>query len=137
MEIKIAIICVIAIVVLYAYGNHFRRKKKRLIEASALTCNYEIVKVSNFTIEEMLKWFKSHHDTVESDEYVLSRVTEEALMGSGVNIVMPNVDIDHSLLLMVVDMSHKNIKHARVVTFIEVEKDILDMLENKNLIILE
>lgn len=134
---KLTLIGVAAIIALYLYGNHLRKKKKDMIETSKLKQTYEAVTTNKFTVEEMLRWFKSHADIDDNDEYVLSRVTKEALKKGGIDIVMPNIDIEKSLLMLITDMSHKNIKHARIVTYAEIEKDILDMLGDKNLIILE
>lgn len=137
MKMKLTLIGVAAIIALYLYGNHLRKKKKDMIDSSNLKQTYEAVTTNKFTVEEMLRWFKSHTDIDDNDEYVLSRVTKDALKKGGIEIVMPDIDINKSLLMLITDMSHKNIKHARIVTYVEIEKDILDMLGDKNLIVLE
>lgn len=134
---KITLIGIAAIIALYAYGNHLRKKKKEMINDSRLKQTYEAVEVNKFTVEEMLKWFKSHNDVDENDEYVLSHITDDALKKGGINIIMPDVNVECSLLMLITDSSHKTIKHARIITYEEIEQDILDMLGDKNLIVLE
>ena len=137
MKMKITLIGIAAIIALYLYGNHLLKKKKQMIDSSSIKQTYEAVKTSKLTVEEMLCWYKSHNDVDDNDEYVLSRVTKDTMKQGGIDLVMPNLDIEHSLLLLITDISHKNIKHARIVTFEEVEQDILDMLGDKNMIVLE
>lgn len=137
MTLIVIAIIVAVLVALYQYGNSLRKKKKELVESSGLKQTYEAVETERFTVEEMLKWFKSHNDVDDKDEYVLSRLTQEALKNGGINIVMPNIDVDHSFLMIITDSTHKKIKHARITTYSEVENEILDMLGDKNLIILE
>lgn len=134
---KITIIGIAAIVGLILYGNSLRKKKQQLKETSSKNQLYEVVETQKFTIEEMLKWFKSHEDVNDSDEYILSRITEETLYKGKVNNVLSNADIEHSILLLITDSTHKRIKHARIIKYSEIESDILDMLGDKQLIVLE
>lgn len=134
---KITIIGIAAIVGLILYGNSLRKKKQQLKETSSKNQLYEVVETQKFTIEEMLKWFKSHEDVNDSDEYILSRITEETLYKGKVNNILSNADIEHSILLLITDSTHKRIKHARIIKYSEIESDILDMLGDKQLIVLE
>lgn len=137
MKMKITLVAVAAIIALYVYGNHLRKKKKHMINNSMFKQSYEVVGTKLFTVEDMLKWYRSHDDVDDKDEYVLSRVTSDALKKGGKNLVLPTLDTEHSLVMLITDSSHKKIKHSRIVTYSDIEKDILDMLGNKNLIVLE
>lgn len=134
---KITIIGIAAIVGLILYGNSLRKKKKQLKETSSNNHLYEVVETQKFTIEEMLTWFKSHDDVNDSDEYILSRITEETLYKGEINKVLSIADIEHSIMLLITDSTHKRIKHARIIKYSEIESDILDMLGDKQLIVLE
>ena len=134
---KITIIGIAAIVGLILYGNSLRKKKKQLKETSSNNHLYEVVETQKFTIEEMLTWFKSHDDVNDSDEYILSRITEETLYKGEINKVLSVADIEHSIMLLITDSTHKRIKHARIIKYSEIESDILDMLGDKQLIVLE
>lgn len=134
---KITIIGIAAIVGLILYGNSLRKKKKQLKETSSNNHLYEVVETQKFTIEEMLTWFKSHDDVNDSDEYILSRITEETLHKGEINKVLSIADIEHSIMLLITDSTHKRIKHARIIKYSEIESDILDMLGDKQLIVLE
>lgn len=136
-KMKIILISLAVIIALFLYGNHLRKKKNHLINSSKIKSSYEVVKMSKFTIESMLKWFKSHSDVNELDEYILSRLTKEALKEGGIDIAMPNIDVENSLQLIILDNTHKKIKHSIIVTYDEIEKEIIDLLGNKNLVILE
>lgn len=137
MKMKITIIGIAAIVGLILYGNSLRKKKKQLKETSSNNHLYEVVETQKFTIEEMLTWFKSHDDVNDSDEYILSRITEETLHKGEINKVLSIADIEHSIMLLITDSTHKRIKHARIIKYSEIESDILDMLGDKQLIVLE
>lgn len=137
MKMKITIIGIAAIVGLILYGNSLRKKKKQLKETSSNNHLYEVVETQKFTIEEMLTWFKSHDDVNDSDEYILSRITEETLYKGEINKVLSIADIEHSIMLLITDSTHKRIKHARIIKYSEIESDILDMLGDKQLIVLE
>ena len=137
---KLFFVGVAAIVALYLYGNHLRKKKTKMIKYSGIKNTYEYVKTDKFTLEDMLKWFKSHNDIKDNDEYVLSRVTNEFIKKGGFDTSIlghEELDYDKSLLLIVTNASHRIIKHGRIVTYNDVDKDILDMLGEKQMIILE
>lgn len=137
---KLFFVGVAAIVALYLYGNHLRKKKTKMIKYSGIKNTYEYVKTDKFTLEDMLKWFKSHNDIKDNDECVLSRVTNEFIKKGGFDTSIlghEELDYDKSLLLIVTNASHRIIKHGRIVTYNDVDKDILDMLGEKQMIILE
>lgn len=137
MIMKITLVAVVAIIALYTYGNHLRKKKKQMVNDSILKQTYEVVETKLFTVEDLFKWYRSYNDVCDNDEFVLSHVTQEALKKGGINLVMSTLDTEHSLIMLITDSTHKKIKHSRIITYTDIEKDILDMFGDKNLIVLE
>lgn len=134
---KFTLIAIVTVIALYAYGNNLRKKKKQLVNKSQLKKTYEVVETKLFTMEDLLKWYKAHPDVNDSDEYILSRVTPDTMKKGGIDIVKPDFDVERSLLMVITDPSHKVIKHSRIIVYSDIEKDILDLLGDKNLIVLE
>ena len=117
---------------LYMYGSYLKKKKKSI---SLKAPKHDYITVSIFTIEEMLKWYKSK-EVENSDVYILAYTTSNLLKSIGAT-GMSSAEMNRSVIMLITNESHTIIKYAGIVTYTELEKDIVDMFGDKKLIILE
>ena len=134
---KIILICLVLLVALIAYGNQLKKKKKELIEEHSNKVTCEFARISKFTMEHMLQWYKAHPDFQTSDIYVLSKVTPEILNYGALKCATGPIDEANSIAMMVMDESRNNVKRMKVVEFQEIDSDILALLGDKQMVILE
>lgn len=125
-----------AIVACYFYGRHLRLKKNKIKKQSSnVKFTYDLEKFQEFKLEDLLVWYKSHTDVVDSDEYILCRTNH--LKKIGLYDDFTSINPDNLLVMIIFDSITKQIKHLRVVSYIDVDEDILTLLDKKDFVILE
>lgn len=132
---KYILVGLAAIIAIGLYGRSLRKKKRQIKQQGKTKIGCELVDTQEFTLEDLLGWYKSHDDVFDHDEYVLCKINY--LKHIEVDKDLSGLDPNKSLVMLVFDAELEKVKHLRIVSYISVEEEVISLIEEKDFVVLE
>ncbi|MBR5565272.1 MAG: hypothetical protein IKW08_03800 [Roseburia sp.] len=86
----------------------------------------------------ILKWFRAHEQKGGANPvFFLAKPTEDTVRMFALGKLPKELDCEHSLLQAVVDGDSKKTKAIRMISFSSLQKEIADLLSEKDYVIIE